>query len=112
MHDRNLPVGLERRGEKELNGFVLEALPCRRERDPLPIRGERRMRIVARRSRQALETSTVGADSIDLVVAVTLAGEGDPIPPRRPRRKRVEVRAGLELPHCSRGDIEKVEMPL
>src|SRR4029077_12953693 len=69
------------------------------------------MRVVARRVRQALEICTVGPDSIDLVVAVTLAGERDPIAPRRPGWKRVKVRAGFELPHCSRRDIENVEIP-
>src|SRR5882672_1597932 len=70
------------------------------------------MRIVTWRSRQSLETSPVGSDSIDLVVVVSPAGERDPITPRRPRRERVEVRAGLELPRRSRRDIENMERPL
>src|SRR6476620_4926302 len=69
------------------------------------------MSIVPRRMRQPLEASTVGTNSIDLVVAVTLAGERDPVAARRPGRKRVEVRAGLELSCCAPRAIENVEIP-
>src|SRR3954469_8942767 len=68
------------------------------------------MRIVSRRIRESLNPRSVGANSIQLVVAVALAAEHDPISAWRPRGEGVGVRASLELPAFARRGIDDVEI--
>src|SRR5688572_18443102 len=57
--------------------FVLKSAARARERDPLAVWRPRRVRVVAGTVRQARQPRAVGADRVDLPVAVAIAGEGD-----------------------------------
>ena len=46
-HDGDLSVRLKCPGQNEPDGFILESLPRRREGDPVAVRREGRMRVVA-----------------------------------------------------------------
>ena len=80
--------------------FVLVSLPRAAEKDPLAVPGLGAVGIVSVRIRQAPHVRAVRLDSVNIEIAVAIAGEGDAVPARRPGREVVVL-----WTCCERSDL-------
>ena len=89
--------------------LIFEALAGRAEDDPLAVRRPFRMCIVPARMGQPAKSAAVGANDVDFVVVIALAGERDQIAAWRPRGKRVVVGARRERRDLAALDVDDAQ---